>query len=151
MLLTTITRNTVGRRELVIATLLGLFAGPAEGYPGQPSPAIQLMVGQDARSEKPVCMVTQTAPPAGKGQLTVQIKVPPDTRLNSALLKTTSGELALDLIDAAALVGEYATIIDSEKANCATSGSLVLDVEGEFEASTIACPEIPLFKARACD
>ena len=61
-----------------------------------------------------------------------------------------SGELPLDLIDAAALVGEYATIIDSDKANCATSGSVVMEVEGELGTSTIGCPEMPLFDPRAC-
>jgi len=96
-------------------------------------------------------MVTQTATPSGRGQITVQIKVPTDTTVNSALLKTASGKLALDLIDAAALVGEYATIIDSDKANCAPSGAVVLEVEGEFGSSTLACPEVPLFDARACD
>jgi len=45
----------------------------------------------------------------------------------------------------------YATIIDSTKAHCATSGNLVLDVEGEIDASTTACPDVPLFKAGACD
>ena len=149
MLRTKTTGKVVGRIALVVAILLS--AGPAQGFPGQPSPAVQLVVAHDARSEKLVCLATYTAPPSGRGQLTVQIKVPTDTTLNSALLKTTSGELALDVVDAAALVGEYATIIDSAKAHCAASGNLVLEMAGEFEASTIGCPEISLFDASACD
>jgi len=149
MLRTKTTGKVVGRIALVVAILLS--ASPAQGFPGQPSPAVQLVVAHDARSEKLVCLATYTAPPSGRGQLTVQIKVPTDATLNSALLKTTSGELALDVVDAAALVGEYATIIDSERANCAPSGVLVLDVEGEFGTSTTSCPEIPLFDPHACD
>ena len=32
-----------------------------------------------------------------------------------------------------------------------TATHLVLDVESEIDASTIACPDVPLFKAGACD
>ena len=96
-------------------------------------------------------MAAPISPPAGKGQITVQIKVPAGTTVASALLRTASGDLPLDLVDAAALVGEYATIIDSDKARCATSGSVVLDVDGEFGPSTVSCPETPLFDTRACD
>lgn len=102
-------------------------------------------------SEKLVCKVTKTLPPAGKGDLIIRIRLPQHCSLKSALLTTSSGELALDVIDAALLSGDYATIIDSTKAHCATSGTLVLVVEGEFETSTVGCPETPLFKAGACD
>jgi Diguanylate cyclase, GGDEF domain len=150
MLWTTMTRNSAARGALVFASLVGLSGGPAEGYPGQVAPTAQLVVAQDVRSESLVCLLTQPAPPAGKGEILVQIKVPPDSTLQSAVLKMPSGELPLDLIDAAALVGEYATIIDSDKANCATSGSVVMEVEGELGTSTIGCPEMPLFDPRAC-
>ena len=139
----TVANSGAGRTALIVATLL--LPGPAQAFPGQPVPAVQLTV------EKFVCTVTQTAPPAGSGGLIVLIKVPSESRLKSVLLKTTSGELALDVTPTTSLVGEYETIIDSEKTNCAVSGAPFLDLEREFETDTIACPEIPLFKPNACD
>jgi hypothetical protein len=147
-------RNSVGGRALAIATLLGLLAGPAEGlpnFPGKPHPAIHLTVAPDAQSEKLVCTVTQTLPPSGKGRVIVGISVPHESTLKSALLKTDAGQLALDLTTTAAWAGLYTVVIGSEKVDCAPSGTLVLVVEGEFDASTVGCPEIPLFKADACE
>jgi hypothetical protein len=144
-------RNAGGRKALVVGALLGLFASPAQGFPGDPRSGIHLMVVQDTVSEKLVCRVTQTLPPSGKGEIVVRIKVPHGDSLKSALLTTSSGDLALNVMDAASLIGEYATIIDSAKAHCAASGNLVLEMAGEFEASTIGCPEISLFDASACD
>jgi hypothetical protein len=144
-------RKARGSRTLAIATLLGLLASPVEASARGLPPAIHLAVLQDAVSEKLVCRVTKTLPPTGKGDLIIRIRLPQHCSLKSALLKTATGELALDVMDAALLNGDYATIIDSTKAHCATSGNLVLDVEGEFEASTIGCPEISLFDARVCD
>ena len=144
-------RNAGGRKALVVGALLSLFASPAQGLPWQPSSAIYVVVAHDTQSEKLVCKVTQTLPPSGKGELTVRIKVPRDHSLQSVLLKTSSDELALDVIDTASLIGEYATIIDSAKTHCAASGNLVLEVEGELETSTIGCPGMPLFDAGACE
>lgn len=144
-------RKASGSRTLAIATLLGLLASPVEGSARGLPPAIHLAVLQDAVSEKLVCKVTKTLPPTGKGDLIIRIKLPQDCSLKSALLKTATGELVLDVINSALLSGDYATIIGGAKAHCATSGSLVLEVEGEFEASTIGCPQISLFDARACD
>jgi len=144
-------RNAGGRKALVVGALLGLFTSPAQGFPGDPRSGIHLMVVQDTVSEKLVCRVTQTLPPSGKGEIIVRIKVPHGDSLKSALLKTSSGDLALDVMDAASLIGEYATIIDSAKAHCAASGNLVLEVEGELETSTVGCPEISLFDAGACE
>lgn len=132
-----------GRTALVVATLL--WAGRVQAFPGQPVPAVQLTV------DKLVCTVTQTAPPAGSGGLIVLIKVPSENRLKSVVLKTTSGELALDVTPTTSLVGEYETNVDSEKANCAASGVLFLGLERDLETDTIACPEIPLFRPSACD
>lgn len=148
---TAMARKARGSRTLAIATLLGLLASPVEGSARGLPPAIHLAVAHDTQSEKLVCRVTKTLPPAGKGDLIIRIRLPQNCSLKSALLKTATGELTLDVIDAALLSGDYATIIDSAKTHCAASGTLVLVVEGEFEASTIGCPEISLFKAGACD
>jgi hypothetical protein len=146
-------RNAAGAGALAIATLLGLYAGSAEGlpsFPGKPHPAIHLTVAPD-QSEKLVCTVTQTQPPSGKGSVIVGINLPRERMLQSARLKTGSGELALDLATTTAFAGLYTVFIDSDKVNCAPAGTLVLVVDGEFDASTVGCPEIPLFKAGACD
>jgi hypothetical protein len=132
------------KKVVAIAILLGLLAGPAQAFPGQAPPAIELTV------ERLACTVTRTVPPAGKGGIIVFVKVPSDSKLKSATLKTTSGELPLEVTPAVSLTGEYETIIDSEAAKCAASGNVVLEVEGEFEANTISCPEVPLFKPSAC-
>jgi hypothetical protein len=132
------------RTVLVFPLLLGWFAAPAQGFPGQPPPAIELTV------ERLECTVTQNVPPSGKGEIVVLIKVPSDNTLKSATLKTASGELPLEVTPAGSLTGEYETMIDSETAKCAASGNVVLEVEGEFEVNTIACPEVPLFKPGAC-
>jgi hypothetical protein len=147
-------RNSVGGRALAIATLLGLLAGPAEGvqrFPGKPHPAIHLTVAQDSESERLVCSVTETLPPSGKGSVVVGISVPHESKLKSALLKTGAGQLALDLATTTAWAGLYTFVITSDKVDCAVSGALVLVVEGELDESTVGCPEIPLFKAGACD
>jgi hypothetical protein len=132
-------------KVVAIAILLGLLAGPAQAFPGQAPPAIELTV------ERQACTVTRSVPPAGKGGIVVLITIPSDSRLKSATLKTTSGELPLEVTPGVSLTGEYETIIDSEAAKCAPSGRVVLEVEGEFETNTLACPEVPLFKPGACD
>ena len=147
-------RNAAGAGALAIATLLGLFAGSAEGvqrFPGKPHPAIHLTVARDTQSEKLVCTVTQTQPPSDKGSILVGVNLPRESTLKSARLKTGSGELALDLATTTAWAGLYTFVIGSDKVDCAPSGTLVLVVEGEFDASTVGCPEIPLFKAGSCD
>ena len=146
-------RNSAGGSALAVATLLVLHAGQAEGLPvpGQTQPAIHLTVAADERSERLVCTVTQTLPPSGKGRIMVGISVPHESTLQSALLKTSSGQLALDLATTTAWAGLYTFVIASDKVDCAPSGTLALVVEGEFGASTVGCPEIPLFKAGACD
>jgi hypothetical protein len=101
--------------------------------------------------ERRECTVTQNVPPAGKGGIIVLLKVPTDNTLKSATLKTASGEQPLEVTPAVSLTGEYETTIDSEAAKCASSGVVVLEVEGEFEVNTISCPEVPLFKPDACD
>jgi hypothetical protein len=133
--------------------MLALLAGPAEGFPlpGKTHPAIHLKVVADAQSEKLVCSVTQTLPPSGKGRVMVGINVPQESTLQSALLKTSSGQLALDLTTTTAWAGLYTFVIASDKVDFAPSGTLVLVAEGEFAASTVDCPEIPLFRAGACD
>jgi hypothetical protein len=133
------------RTVLALPLLLGLFAAPAQGFPGQPPPTIELTV------ERRECTVTQNVPPAGKGGIIVLLKVPTDNTLKSATLKTASGEQPLEVTPAVSLTGEYETTIDSEAAKCASSGVVVLEVEGEFEVNTISCPEVPLFKPDACD
>jgi hypothetical protein len=109
------------------------------------------MVDRSALAEALACRVTQAPPLAGKGRLMVRIKVPRNSTLRSIVLRTTSGELALEVMDAASLIGEYATLIDSATANCAASGTLVLEVEGDIENSSVACSDVPLFDPRACD
>jgi hypothetical protein len=50
-----------------------------------------------------------------------------------------------------AWAGLYTFVITSDKVDCAVSGTLVLVVEGELDENTVGCPEIPLFKAGACE
>ena len=147
-------RNSADGRALAVAALLGLLAGPAQGFPtfpGKPAPAIQLTVAPGTQSGKLVCTVTQTLPPSGKGNVIVGISLPHESTLKSATLKTDSGQLALDPISTAAWAGLYAVVIGSERVDCAPSGTLVLVVQGELATSTVGCPEIHLFKAGACD
>ena len=146
-------RNSVGGRALAVATLLVLLAGQAQGLPvpGQTQPAIHLTVAADARLEKLVCTVTQTLPPSGKGRVMLGISVPHESTLQSARLKTSSGQLALDPATTTGWAGLYTFVIASDEVDCAASGTLTLVVEGEFGANTVGCPEIPLFKAGACD
>ena len=145
------TRNVGGKGALLVGTLLGQSAGPAHAYPGLPSPSLEVTVAQSSHSEKLVCAVAQTLPPAGTSAILARIKVPHDSTLKSALLRTASGELALEVTDSVPLIGEYEVIIDNEKTNCAGSGTLFLDVEGELETKTTDCPGIVLPKATTCN
>jgi hypothetical protein len=155
----TMRRSTAAGRSLVVATLLVLLAGQAEGRGSsggsggfhRSTQGIQLTVAPDSKTEKLVCTVTKAMPPAGKGGISVRITVPRDSTLKSALLKTASGQLDLELTSAMSSTGPYATIIDGQKLNCPTAGTMVLVVEGEFDTSTVGCPEISLFRANACD
>ncbi len=152
-------RSAAGGTSLVVATLLVLFAGQAEGRGSsggsggfhRSAQGIQLTVAPDSKTERLVCTVTKTMPPSGKGGINVRVTVPRDSTLKSALLKTASGQLNLELTSTMSSTGLYATIIDGQQLNCPSSGTLVLVVEGEFDTSTVGCPEISLFRAKACD
>jgi hypothetical protein len=88
--------------------------------------------------------------PAGSNGILVRIREPRDSVLKSVLLKTASGDLPLEVTDSVPLVGEYETIIDSQRINCASSGTMLLDVEGEIETRTAACYGISLPKPSSC-
>jgi len=148
--MTITTRNSACTSALVAAALLGLSAGPVEAYPGLPFPSVQVTVVRADPPEKSTCTVSQALLPADASGILVRIKVPRDSALKSVLLKTESGELVLELIDAMPLVGEYEAIIDIQKTNCATSGTLFVDVEGDLETKTAACPGILLPKPSNC-
>jgi hypothetical protein len=143
-------RNSAGARALVVAALLGLSAGPVEAYPGLPFPSVDVTVVRADPQDKSACRVSQALLPVDGSSVLVRIKVPRDSTLKSGLLKTASGELMLEIIDAVPLVGEYEAMIDLQKTNCATSGILIVDVEGDLEAMTVACPGILLPKPSNC-
>jgi hypothetical protein len=148
--MTTTTRNSAGARALAVAALLGLSAGPVEAYPGLPFPAVDVTIVRADPPDKSGCRVSQALLPADGSSVLVRIKVPRDSTLKSVLLKTASGELMLEVTDAVPLVGEYEAMIDIQKTNCATSGTLIVDVEGDLETMTAACPGILLSRPSNC-
>ena len=148
--MTMTTRNCAGPSALVAAAILGFSAGPVEAYPGLPSPSVEVTVVRPDPPEKSMCMVSQALLPADANGILVRIKVPRSSTLKSVLFKTTSGELALEVTDAMPLVGEYEAIIDSQHTNCATSGTLFVDIEGDVETKTSVCPGILLPKPTNC-
>ena len=144
------TKNHAGTSVIVAAALLGLSAGSVEAYPGLPFPSVEVTVVRADPPEKSMCTVSQALLPAGESGILVRIKVPRNSTLTSALFKTTSGELVLEVADAMPLVGEYEAIIDIQKTNCATSGTLFVAVEGNLDTKTAACPGILLPKPSNC-
>ena len=139
-------------RGKLIATLLFslLPAAPARADPILLSPSIVATVAKPAWSENLVCTVSQTSLPAGTNEIVVLIRVPNKSAVKSALLKTTYGDVDLELANSLPLIGEYETVIDSEKTQCATSGTLLLEVERDLETKTATCPGILLPRAAGC-
>jgi hypothetical protein len=144
------TRNRAGKLALLATAFVSLAAGPAQAYPGLPSPSLEVIVSPSGQSENLVCTVLQVLVPSGTNGILARIRVPHDTTLRSAMLKTASGDLALEMIDSMPLVGEYEAIIDSQKTNCASTGTLMLTVEGDLETKTATCPGILLPKLSNC-
>jgi hypothetical protein len=141
-----------GIGALASATLLVLLVRSGEGFSrGNHLPALALSVTTDAQSEKLVCTARQTRLPAGSGAIILQILLPPSSTVKSAVLKTASGQLSVDLPARPWWPVVYETMLDGKKAKCAPSGAFVLVVEGEFETNTVSCPETPLFNAGACE
>jgi hypothetical protein len=137
--------------DLIASILFPLLSGgPALAYPSLPSPSLVVTVAKPARSENPVCAVSQSLWPEGASGILVRIRVPNDSALKSVLLKTASDELPLEVTNSLPLVGEYETIIDAGKTNCATSGTLLLEVEGDLETKTATCSGILLPRAADC-
>ena len=145
------TGNAAGRRALLVAIIVGFPGGSAEAYPGPLSPLIEVVIAQQRQSEKLACSVSQSSPPAGTNEILVRIRVPQDRTPKTILLRTTSGETILDVTNSLPLLGQYETIIDLEKNNCATSGSLLVDVEGDLETKTATCPGLLLPKNPTCN
>ena len=129
---------------LVAAAVLGISTNPVEAYPAQTTRVMAVIVVRSDQPEKLLCTVSQTLPPVGASGILVRIKVPRDSTLKSVLLKTASGELPLEVTGSIPLAGEYETIIDNQKTNCATSGTLFVDVEGTLEAKRATCSGILL-------
>jgi hypothetical protein len=148
--MTITTRKSAGTSALVAAALLGLSAGPVEAYPGLPFPSVEVTVVRADPPEKSTCAVSQTLLPADRSGILVRIKIPRDSTLKSVLLRTAFGELVLEVTAAIPLVGEYEATVDLQKTNCATSGTLFVDVEGDLETETAACPGILLPKPSNC-
>jgi hypothetical protein len=127
-----------------------LAAGSAEAYTGPLSPLIRATIAPRGRSENLACSLWQTLPPPGMSEILVRIEVPRDSTPKVLRLETASGETTLDVTNSLPLLGQYETIIDTEQTNCATSGTLLVDVEGELETKTATCPGILLPKGSTC-
>jgi hypothetical protein len=108
---------------------------------------MEVTIIRSDQPEKLLCTVWQTLMPDGASNILVRIKVPNASTLKSVLLKTASGELALEVIDSIPLAGEYEMLIDNQKTNRATSGTLFVDVEGNLETKTATCAGILLPKS----
>jgi hypothetical protein len=148
----TMKNRAPGIRALAGATLLVLLVRSGEGFSrGNHHPALALSVTADDQSDRLVCTARQTRLPAGSGAIILQILLPPSSTVKSAMLKSASGQLAVDLPPRPWWPVIYETTLDGKKAKCAPSGAFVLVVEGEFETTTVSCPETPLFKAGACE
>ena len=145
------TRNAAGGKLLLVSIMLGLPGGSAEAYTGPLSPSIKVMIAQRGQSEKLACSVLQASPPTGTSEILVRIRVSQDRTPKTILLRTASGETTLDVTNSLPLLGQYETIIDLEKTNCATSGTLLVDVEGDLETKTATCPGILLPKGLTCN
>jgi hypothetical protein len=145
------TRNAAGGKALLVAIMLGLPGGSAEAYTGPLSPSIQMTIAQRGQSEELACSVSQASPPAGTSEILVRIRVSRDRTPKTILLRTTSRDTTLAVTNSLPLLGQYETIIDLEKTNCATSGTLLVDVEGELETKTATCRGILLPKSRTCN
>jgi hypothetical protein len=145
------TRNAAGGKALLVAIMLGLPGGSAGAYTGPLSASIKVTIAQWGQSEKLTCSVSQAWPPAGTKEILVRIRVWQDRTPKTILLRTSSGETTLDVTNSLPLLGQYETIIDLEKTNCATSGTLLVDVEGDLEIKTATCPGIILPKAPTCN
>ena len=145
------TRNAAGGKALLVAIMLGLPGGSAEAYTGPLWPSIVVTLAQQAQSEELMCSVSQASSPAGTSEILVRIGVQRGTTPKMILLRTTSEDTTLPVTNSLPLLGQYETIIDLEKTNCATSGTLLVDVEGEFETKTATCRGILLPKSRTCN
>ena len=142
-------RKAPGSTALAIAILL--VACPVAGFSRGVSPSVRLTVVADPLSDKLVCTASPILLPVSRSSIVVSFALPPNSTLTSAVLITTSGQLALDVPTTSLWPTSYDTLIDCKKAKCASSGNLVLAVEGELEPSSVSCPQIPLFKTGACD
>jgi hypothetical protein len=114
-------------------------------------PTVQLAIVADPDSDKLVCSANPIVLPTSRGSIVVRFALPRSSTLTSALLNTPSGQFALDVPATLLWPTTYDTLIDCKKVKCASSGNLVLAVEGELEPSSVTCPQIPLFKIGACD
>jgi len=144
------TRNAAAGKALLVAIMLGLSGGSAEAYTGSLWPSIVVTIAQGGQSGKVACSVSQALPPAGTNEILVRIRVSQDRSPKTILLRTTSGEMTLEVTNSVPLLGQYETIIDLEKTNCATSGTLLVDVEADLEIKTATCAGILLPKGLAC-
>jgi hypothetical protein len=144
------TKNYAGASATLAAALLGLSAASVVAYPGLPFPSVEVTVVRANPPDKSMCTVSQSLLPADKSGILVRMKLPRNNTLKSVVFKTSSGELVLEVADAIPLAGEYEAIIDIQKTNCAISGTLFMDVEGDLEIKTVACPGILLPKLSNC-
>ena len=148
---TMMTRNAAGGKALLVAIMLGLPGGSAEAYTGPLWASIELTIAQRGQSEEPACSVAQASPPAGTSEVLVRIRVSRDTTPKTILLRTTSADTTLAVTNSLPLLGQYETLIDLEQTNCATSGTILVDIEGDFATKTATCRGILLPKSRTCN
>ena len=141
---TTTAKRSARGIVLVAAALMGFSVNRAEAYPGLTTRATAVIVVRSDQPEKLSCTVSQPLPLTGASGVILRIKVPRDRTLKSVLLKTQFGEQALEVTGSMPLVGEYEAFIDNQKSNCATSGTLFMDVEGTLGTKTVTCPGILL-------
>jgi hypothetical protein len=145
------TRNAAGGKALLVAIMLGLPGGSAEAYTGPLWPSVVVTIAPGGQSEEVTCSVSQASPPAGTREILVRIRVSQDWTPKTIRLRTTSGETTLDVTNSVPLLGQYETIIDLEKTNCASSGSLLVDIEGDLETKAANCAGILLPKGLTCN
>jgi len=144
-------RATAGTVGLGLLAAGGLPTSAARAYPGLPPPKVTATVYRSAGSEKLACEIARAVLPSGARGILAYLKVPSDGSLRSVRLRTVAGELPLEVTESLPLVGEYETFIDAQRTSCATSGTLLLEVEGTLDTKTAVCPAIVLPRASECN
>ena len=142
--------KATGKELLATAALLAVLMDPVEAFCRGTYPSVQVTVAVDAQTDKLVCTVRPIILPTSAGAIFVWVVLPPYSALTSVVLKTPTGSVALDVPAPHIPPFGYFIAVDRKRANCPNSGTLVLAIDGEFEAVTTVCPEVVMFKPGAC-